>query len=223
MCLKNNAVILLQSGGRDSAVACVNLLEKGNFVQAITFVTAGKRQIGVPMQRAEEIKAEHQHYAWAAIQYADWENAIKSCLPSALASSLPRSCLVCAVAKVTAVMKLSAHIGVNRIAVGYTEYQNEWAEQTPRAVSVQKELLEERGYELLTPVSSLNSKEQAQAFLTKKQLTPSALENPCCVSRVGTEHVPPALVEEVINRGFEYADTHEPNFPVIAALGDSLI
>lgn len=223
MTINNSPIILLQSGGRDSAIACVNLLKENNFIQAITFIISGERQTTVPILRAEELLAYNKNYAWAAIQYAEWENAIKNSLPESLATSLPRSCLVCAVAKITAVMKICVHIGTTKIAVGYTNYQNEWAEQTPPAVQLQAKCLEERGFEMLTPVASLSSKAAAIELLSENGLTTDALENPCCVSQLGTEYVSPKLIKEVIVRGFNFADSHEFTFPVLATIGHSLI
>ncbi len=213
-------ILLLQSGGRDSAIAGARLLAASHRVHAVTFVVDSRQTLN-PRRRALEIRQLSPNYSWAAVNYRAWEEGLTSAVKQRIATRLPQSCLLCAMAKVTAAIVLCRNLRARRIAVGYSGYQAAWAEQTPAAVILQRAALAERGIEFLTPTLDIASKEEAQRGLQEHRLTVESLENACCVSKIGTQPVGESLIEDVIRLSFEFADLNEPHLEVIERLGDN--
>jgi len=217
---KQTPVVLLQSGGRDSAVACSQLLSKGIPVHAITFLRGNIETASVPRTRAEEIYRQYDGYSWAAIDYREWESGMTEVVGQRVSTTLPRSCLVCAMAKLTAGLKVCNALHTKSIAVGYVDYQNAWAEQTRLAIRLQEFHLRELGYELLLPARTLRSKQQAKSVLRTSGLSAAPLENPCCVSVNGTEPVGEDVISKVITVAFDYAQVNQPVLRVVESLGE---
>ena len=64
----NQTVLLLQSGGRDSAIAAINLLEQGFNVAAVTFSENAAQHIQKPRKRALEISDKFSNYSWNMVE-----------------------------------------------------------------------------------------------------------------------------------------------------------
>jgi len=202
---KNLRIVLLQSGGRDSAIAAANLLEKGHEVLAVTFA-ANARQMGeLPRGRAREIASRYDKYSWQMIEFGGWDRPFKQAIVDKF-GELPKSCLACALSKMTAALRIAQSIASNGLAMGYTEYHNHWSEQTPVAIATQRSNLEARGYSFLLPAQSVDSKASAIEILASSGLTSHALENPCCISQFGTQPMGADLIVDIVNFSFAYFD-----------------
>ena len=136
---------------------------------------------------------------------------------------MPRSCLLCALSKITAAINLCNQIGYNKIAMGYADYQNDWAEQTPYAIELQKNKLKERGLEFMLPAQSIASKSEATTSLSTNGLTPDSLENPCCISKWGTEPVSKELIKQCVELSFSYMEKNKPELDIVDHVGDKII
>ncbi|MBL4898644.1 MAG: hypothetical protein JKX76_03230 [Colwellia sp.] len=216
-----NTVLLLQSGGRDSAAAAVHLLEAGWHVVGITLYAKAREGIEAPRTRAQELSKRFDAYEWGMIDFTEWEKEFKRAVTSQLSAQLPKSCLICALSKITAVIPFCQKRKIRKIAVGYTEYQSTWAEQTPHAVELQRQYLRKLGIELMLPAQSYNSKASVQDTLIARELTPESLENSCCVAKWGTQPVPESLVSESIALGFEYFMNHNFDVQLVESIGMS--
>lgn len=215
----NNNVLLLQSGGRDSALAAINLLDKGVNVLAVTFSVDAKLNIEAPRKRAIEISKKSKNYDWYMVDFTNWENDFKKHVSDSIDIELPKSCLLCALSKITATMYIGKKIGCHSIALGYVDYQNDWSEQTPYAISLQKEALDKRGFELLLPACDTSSKGEAENSLIVAGLSSNSLENPCCISKWGTHDVSDELIKQSILFAFEYFDEHKPKIEIVEHIG----
>jgi len=213
-------IVMLQSGGRDSAIACIRLLEKGNSVQAITFLHSDQESADLPRKRAEEISNKFTDYSWAAVEYTAWERDMKSAVTQAIGVELPRSCLICAIARLTACVQICKGISSTSIAVGYAGYQNTWAEQTPCAIELQNDYLEKYGFNFLIPTSGILSKSEVISELNNHNITQDSLENPCCIAAEGTQFVEDDLIKKTIKLCFDFAESKIPILTVRDSLGE---
>lgn len=216
----NQTVLLLQSGGRDSAIAAINLLEKGFNVAAITFSAYAAQHIKKPRKRAIEISENYSNYSWNMVEFGKWENALKNDVTGLIDDVMPRSCLLCALSKITAAISICNKMGYNKIAMGYADYQSDWAEQTPYAIKLQKNELEKHGIELILPAQDISSKTEAITTLSTNKLSPDSLENPCCISKWGTQPVSDDLIKQSIDLSFAFHSKNNPELEVVDHIGE---
>lgn len=213
-------VILFQSGGRDSTAAAAHLLDDGWRVIGVTLANGGEALVDLPRQRAVELSERYRNYCWGMFAFDEWDNKIKQHIRNSVSAPLPSSCLPCALSKITAVIPFAKAIGVRSISLGYTNYQGDWAEQTEYAVNLQRQMLSKYGFDLLLPAQKFTSKQQVIHELKVKGLTPDSLENPCCVSAVGTQDVPDLLVRETVEGAFDFFDRNRPIIEKVSEVGD---
>ena len=219
----NRAILLLQSGGRDSAIAAISLLEQGFDVTAVTFLSNAAQSTAKPRERALEISEKYSSYNWNMIEFGKWEQSLKDGVSKDVAGDLPRSCLLCALSKITAAVSICRDAGINKIAMGYVDYQNDWAEQTPYAIELQKAKLNECGIDFILPAIKLASKAEAASSLSVSGLTSVSLENPCCISKLGTQPVSDELIKQSIDLSFIHMSNNIPTLEVVDHIGDKVI
>ncbi len=217
----NNTTLLLQSGGRDSSAAAVLLLEEGQHVVGLTLSRDAANLFEVPRKRAVELSEKYPNYSWGMVDFTSWDQLLNDAVSPQLSTRLPKSCLLCALSKITAVIPFCLERGIKRIALGYTEYQSDWAEQTPLAIQLQKDYLLKLGIELLLPVKNYSSKGAVEATLIAKDLTPESLENPCCISAWGTQDVDSELITEAVGLAFDFYDNNsrELGIEIVNSIG----
>lgn len=218
----NQTVLLLQSGGRDSAIAAINLLEQGFNVTAVTFSANAIHHIQKPRKRAIEISKNFSNYSWHMVDFGRWEQSLKCDVAKSIDEDIPRSCLLCALSKITAAISICNQMGYNKIAMGYAEYQNDWAEQTPYAIELQKTELKKHGIELILPAKDIASKAEASTTLSANKLSPCSLENPCCISRWGTQPVSKDLIRQSIDQSFVFYKENNPQLEVVDFIGEKI-
>lgn len=212
-------ILLLQSGGRDSAAAAINLLEAGESVLGITLASNAVKLNKLPRLRALEISQRYKSYSWAMADITEWDRSFKTKILSSISSELPKSCLICALSKMTAIIPTCLKLGIRKIAMGYTEYQSSWAEQTPYAVELQKKHLMRLGIEMILPSLEYKSKAAVENTLIAHELSPNSLENPCCISDSGTQPVPDALIAEAIDAAFKYCQSKSVDIQFVDSVG----
>lgn len=216
----NNNVLLLQSGGRDSTAAAVSLLEEGHSVTGITLSADAENRIHLPRTRAIELKEKYKDYRWAMMDFTEWDSSFKRSVSDKFNDELPKSCLLCAISKLTAIIPFCKGLNIKKIAMGYTNYQSSWAEQTPYAIELQQAYLKNLDIDLVLPVQLLESKSQASSILMSRDLTPSPLENPCCIAFWGTHDVPENMISDAIRFGFEYFEKNNPKIELVSSVGE---
>ncbi|MER2513896.1 MAG: hypothetical protein ABTQ25_15990 [Nitrosomonas ureae] len=214
-----NTILLLQSGGRDSAAAAVELLELGKTVIGVTLSADAFNKIAIPKQRAVELAMKYKFYQWHMIDFTQWDRLFKESVESQISSELPKSCLLCSLSKITAMIPYCKERNITQVAMGYTEYQSTWAEQTPLAIELQRSFLQELGIDFILPVQKYKNKDGIKDFLTVRDLTPVSLENPCCISRWGTQVVSEVLIQETIEKSFNYLLNNVPKIEIIESVG----
>ena len=212
--------LLLQSGGIDSAAAALKLLEDGHEVIALTLAKDAASQIHRPKQRATEISLRHSSYAWAMADISDWDSQIEQHVEDALSDPIPVSCLTCILAKITAVIPYCHNMRIPTLALGYTAYQSEWAEQTEHAIQEQRAELRRIGISLILPSAHYTAKDSVVTDLIATDLTPGSLENPCCIANIGTQPTPPGVVSQVIRSAFDFLKQHQPIMKIVDTVGD---
>ena len=215
----NQRVLLLQSGGLDSAAAALRLIRDGYDVLALTLSKHAAGQASLPQQRAEEIHANAPSYAWAMADITAWNRTVERHIAELVSDDVPLSCLTCILAKMTAAVPYCHDHSITMIALGYTDYQSDWTEQTPSAIAEQRSSLERVGISLLLPSASYGSKEEVKRDLIAGALTPSSLENPCCIAYTGTQPTPIPLTREIVKATFDLLESQPPALELIARVG----
>ena len=212
--------LLLQSGGIDSAAAALNLLEAGHEVVALTLAKDAANHVLLPKKRAVEIFAKHPGYSWAMADISTWDALLEKHVKAAVDGPVPVSCLICILAKITAVVPYCRENEIASLAVGYTAYQSEWAEQTSDAIGEQRTELRRLGISLLLPSAHYEDKKSVVADLSTKALTAISLENPCCISEIGTQPTQPHIVKQVVRTAFMFLAWNNPAMEVVDTVGE---
>ena len=212
--------LLLQSGGIDSAAAALNLLDAGHEVVALTLAKDASAHIQLPMKRAVEISRTHRRYAWAMADISAWDASLEKHVEDTLEHSIPVSCLICILAKITAAVPYCRRTNIAVLALGYTAYQSQWAEQTSHAIHEQRTELQRLGISLLLPSAHYTAKDSVVTDLIAKELTPASLENSCCIGDIGTQPTPSSTVSEVVRAAFSFLSQHQPSMQVVGTVGD---
>lgn len=215
----NEKVLVLQSGGRDSTIAAMSLLEQGFDVMGITLAKNAGRQIDLPRRRAVELATKYPGYRWGMVDFSEWDSGLKNWVADRLTAPLPKSCLLCALTKITSVIGYCKANDICNLSLGYVAYQDNWAEQTPLAIKLQSESLALEGLSLLLPARSIAAKDDAKKILSAQGLTADSLENPCCISTWGTQPVPDNLIRETIALAFEYYSANQPRLRFVDRVG----
>lgn len=212
-------VLLLQSGGIDSAMAAAKLLEQNYEVAAITLVKNTATDVLFPMQRADDLINKYDDYAWAMFDITEWDKALANHMENKFSEIIPPSCLICILAKITAMVTYCLELKISALALGYTGYQGSWAEQTAPAIEAQRTELARYGLDLLLPSISYDAKGVVTEQLLRRDLVPHSLEHPCCIADIGTQHTSPELAKRVISEAFVYLDSNAPTYTIIKTLG----
>lgn len=165
-------VILMFSGGRDSTLAAVRLDEQG---AAITLVTVTSDHL-VGIDRVETRLRELRSIIPPSTK---WIHVRQPRLETGPANFNSRTCLPCHKEYVSIAGAILAEHPSRAIAFGYVSYQQQWPEQTPHAIASLKRVLRKHEIELLLPVHSLKTRDEAVSELTRYGLSAAALEQKC--------------------------------------------
>ena len=217
---QQSRVVLLQSGGFDSAAAAIHLLDAGHEVVALTLAKEADAHVNLPRRRAIEISRGHRHYSWAMADISAWDALLAGHVENKLTDPIPLSCLTCILAKITATIPYCRKNKIGMLALGYTQHQSRWAEQTSHAICEQRAALGRLGISLLLPSAHYVAREAVVADLIAKELTPSPLENPCCIGDIGTQTTSEGVISQVVRAAFSFLDQHEPEMEVVDTIGD---
>jgi hypothetical protein len=163
--------VLLFSGGRDSTIACLRLIEAGRRPVLVTVTSSHLIGLQTVRRRLAEMRR-------VLPQGTTWVNVEQPDLGSAFAAAAP-TCLPCHLAYVAVGASLARRHQASQLAFGYTTYQSTWVEQTPHAIALLTQALASIGLELALPARDLASKEDANTKLLAAGLTSGALEQKC--------------------------------------------
>ena len=212
--------LLLQSGGIDSTAAALNLLGAGHKVVALTLAKNAAEHTHLPRIRALEIRSKYKLYAWGMADISAWDASLDKHVESTVNDPVPVSCLTCILAKITAAVPYCHKHELSTMALGYTDYQSSWAEQTSHAINQQREELAQLGISLLLPSSHYKAKDEVVTDLIAREMNPSSLENPCCIGHIGTQTTPPHLILQVVTTAFSFLSQNKPTMAVVDTVGD---
>jgi predicted subunit of tRNA(5-methylaminomethyl-2-thiouridylate) methyltransferase len=164
--------ILMFSGGRDSTLAAMRLNKIGVPMKLVTITS----------KHLEGIERVHKRLAELAEVLPKTTPWLHIEQPEELLTDTTfydQTCLSCHHAYVVVSAAIAKTINASRMAFGYTQYQNDWPEQTPLAVSRLSSTLIRHGIELVLPVYDLVSREDAINELLLNGLSAESLEQKC--------------------------------------------
>ncbi len=168
----NNICVLMFSGGRDSTLAALELAERGHDLVLVTITS----------DHLHGIDAVHRRLGELSQLLPDSTRVMTIRQPKELqtdTSFYEQTCLPCHHAYVVAAVTTAMALGASKLAFGYAAYQNTWPEQTPLATERLSAVLAEFGIQLLLPVYTLASREEAEERLRSKGLSNLSLEQKC--------------------------------------------
>ena len=194
-------------------------MNDGYRVIALTLSANAAKQIKVPRTRALELYENYENYSWAMVDFTEWDREINRWILNNLSDELPKSCLLCALSKITAVIPFCQANNIHNLSLGYTDYQSSWAEQTPLAINLQREKLKEKDINLLLPSMIYNNKSDVKNMLIANNLNPDSLENPCCITKWGTQSVPDQQIYKSVNLAFEFLSQNSPVIDLVEVIG----
>lgn len=159
------------SGGRDSTLAALLLAQQKNVVTLVTVTSPHLLGLQKVEKRVEEIwKFLPPGSSWRTVEQ---DSSISS---PQLASN---TCLPCQRDYVSAGIALALQHDIKQLALGYTNYQSDWPEQTHQAIAILSKITVDLGIELLLPVQKLSSKDEAQSLLNQLGVSHESLEQKC--------------------------------------------
>jgi hypothetical protein len=176
------------SGGRDSTLSAVRLARQGHEVILVTVTSAHLVGIAAVRKRLVELKS-------LLPDATKWVQVRQPEIPTG--ALLAQTCLPCHRSYAAVGGAVAHQHGSEALAFGYTQYQADWAEQTPYAVERLREALVRGGLRLLTPVYDVASKDCAIRELRTLGLSASALEQKCLQQQFNLSLPPKQLRQEI--------------------------
>jgi predicted subunit of tRNA(5-methylaminomethyl-2-thiouridylate) methyltransferase len=175
--------VLLFSGGRDSSLAAVRLIEMGYEIHLLTFDNGAIEDIARSNLRLAEFNDEIKKNIitrkiinckelFKKIALFGVEKDIKSFKTNLI-------CMGCKMAMHTISVNYCLKNDIKVIADGYTYYQREWPEQMPKAIEEIRNFHSKYGIEYINPVYDIKSKENAKERLALNELSVDSLEGKC--------------------------------------------
>jgi hypothetical protein len=164
--------LLMFSGGRDSTLAAMRMNAEGLPVALVT--VSSWHLVGI-----ERVKARLREMSGHLPPNTPWFHARQPNELRTDTSFYEQTCLPCHHAYVVVSGVIAKSLGACSLAFGYAQYQEDWPEQTPLAVSRLRHVLARHGITLELPVYDLSSKAAAAAELQKLGLSAEALEQKC--------------------------------------------
>lgn len=211
--------VLLFSGGRDSSLAAVQLIEMGFEIHLLTFDNGATQDIAKSNLRLSEFdnnvkmniikrKIVNSRELFKKIALTCLEKDIVSYKTNLI-------CMGCKMAMHTISLNYCLKNGIGVIADGYTYYQREWPEQMPPAIKEIKKFHNKYGIEYINPVYNLKSKETAKEKLTSCNLSVDSLEGECIFG--GTFSTPNEMdvveyIKEKIKICEKYLSIEQPSY-----------
>jgi predicted PP-loop superfamily ATPase len=186
-----NTCIQMFSGGRDSTLAAIRLSQKKIKLVLVTVTTPNLIGIERVKQRLFELKSH------LAID-TEW---LQVALPNSISAnrSSVTTCLPCHQAYLMTGVIIAENYKARQLALGYTDYQSTWTEQTPYAIESLRIILHSVGLNLNLPVIDITSKEQAIAELSANNLSEFSLEQKC-IRQVNDASLPFDLLRQEVDR-----------------------
>lgn len=180
---RKKEAVLLFSGGRDSSLAAVRLIEMGYEIHLLTFDNGAIEGIARSNLRLgefnEKIKKKiitrkiiNCKELFKKIALFDIEKDIESLKTNLI-------CMGCKMAMHTISVNYCLKNDIKVIADGYTYYQREWPEQMPKAIEEIRDFHDKYGIEYINPVYDIKSKENAKEKLALHKLSVDSLEGKC--------------------------------------------
>jgi hypothetical protein len=160
------------SGGRDSTLAAVKLADLGFEIILVTVTSPHLVGVWQVIQRLHEL---------AKVLPLDtvWMPVSQESLPKIDSVLHHQTCLPCQRDYARIGVSVARTLRISNLALGYTNYQNDWPEQTDLAISVLDRVLALEQIQLHLPVRHLSSKVEAMDALLASGLSEKALEQKC--------------------------------------------
>src|SRR5665213_3223368 len=169
---QNTCCVLMFSGGRDSTLAALRLLDAGIVPTLVTVTSDHLYGIETVRRRLSELKD-------LLPGFVRWMHIRQPINLATDTSFYEQTCLSCHHAYVVVAASIAASLGARALAFGYTSYQSDWPEQTPLAIASLTNILADHGIRLLLPAHDLASKEATQDELAWRGLSTASLEQKC--------------------------------------------
>ena len=180
---KNEEAVLLFSGGRDSSLAVVRLIEMGYKIHLLTFDNGATEDIAKSNLRLSEYSDEIKKNIITR-KIINSKELFKKIALSNIETDITHFqknliCMGCKMAMHTISLNYCLKNGIKVIADGYTYYQKEWPEQMPKAIDEIKKFHGQYGVKYVNPVYDIRSKEKAKEELDSYELSTNSLEGKC--------------------------------------------
>ena len=214
---KKEEAVLLFSGGRDSSLAAVRLIEMGYEIHLLTFDNGAIEGIARSNLRLSEFnekikkkivtrKIINCKELFKKIALLDIEKDIESFKTNLV-------CMGCKMAMHTISLNYCLKNDIKVIADGYTYYQREWPEQMPKAIEEIRKFHSKYGIQYINPVYDIKSKENAKEKLALHKLSVDSLEGKCIFGGTFSTPIETDVVEYIktkINFCEDYLNIKQP-------------
>lgn len=215
--LKNEEAVLLFSGGRDSSLAVVRLIEMGYKIHLLTFDNGATEDIAKSNLRLSEYSDEIKKNIITR-KIINSKKLFKKIALSSIETDITYFqknlvCMGCKMAMHAISLNYCLKNGIKVIADGYTYYQKEWPEQMPKAIDEIKHFHDRYGIEYINPVYDINSKKKAKEELDSYELSTNSLEGKCIFGGTFSTPIEKNVVEyikEKISICEDYLDDVRP-------------
>ncbi len=188
--MRDRNILLLYSGGRDSTLAALKLLEEGFKVKAITFVApyiVGEKNICTTINR---IKSSYNR-SFVFLGFMDISGVMREYIkhyynltPKLIEEEFGElspsqvNCLSCRMAMYTMAIILARQMKIKRIAEG-ARYSQGFVVQLPEFFNVLNEILNTYGLELVLPVYNIEDDQLLKSYLLMRGFIPKSYEMQC--------------------------------------------
>ena len=198
---KKEEAVLLFSGGRDSSLAAVRLIDMGYEIHLLTFDNGAIEGIARSNLRLAEFseKIKRKIITRKIINCKDLfkKIALFDIEKDFDYFKTNLVCMGCKMAMHTISLNYCIKNDIKVIADGYTYYQREWPEQMPKAIEEIRKFHSKYGIQYISPVYDIISKENAKEKLALHKLSVDSLEGKCIFGGTFSNPVETDVVEYI--------------------------
>lgn len=182
---------VLFSGGRDSTLSALSLRREGNYLHLLSCESGLGYASDLRDFRLSELERLWGHESFTPRTIRTHGLVRQICFVNLVQDIRADGCQLILLgeflAMIASALAYCKRHGLSRLAYGVTRYQSHFPEQQPATVNMIRELCEDYGIHLLTPVAEIGSELEVRLALLEAGLSSKSLEGSTLLADIDDE------------------------------------